>query len=156
MHTPNPASDSITAPAQSLLLVVVPVLVLALSGCALKSDVEESGEFFKKIFRKETYTLYRPDVQQGNVINPDKIARLQIGMDKKQVRYLLGNPVTENVFHKDRWHYAYYLIPGEGERRRYRLILFFSDDQLYKIRKSRGIKELTEESRDESTRAAGS
>ena len=113
-----------------------------LAGCTTKSDFKESGEFFKKIFRKETYSLYRPDIQQGNTVDPAKLARLKLDMSKEQVRYLLGNPVADNVFHKNRWVYTYYLIPGRGERRRYQLVLFFSENRLYKIRKSKEIAEL--------------
>ncbi len=125
------------------------ILVLASAGCSFKSDVEEGSEFFKKIFRKDTYTMYRIDVQQGNTLDPAKLARLEPGMTKEQVRYLFGNPVSDNVFHKNRWNYTYYLMPGEGGIQKYRLILFFDGDRLRDIRKSKQLTELTKEPRKE-------
>ncbi len=139
----------------------IPTLILALSlaaataGCSFKSDVKESGEFFKKIFSKDTYAMYRIDIQQGNTIAPDKLAQLKPGMTKEQVRYLLGNPVADNVFRKDRWHYTYYLIPGTGETEQYRLTLLFDDDRLRDIRKSKQLAKLMQKPRTKKKKPRG-
>ncbi len=156
MRTPNQVSARVSAQVSSRVSGTARSLFLALAlapllaGCTTKSDFKESGEFFKKIFRKETYSLYRPDIQQGNTVDPAKLAQLKLGMSKKQARYLLGNPIAENVFHRNRWVYTYYLIPGRGERRRYQLVLFFSENRLYKIRKSKEIAELERKPRKKS------
>ena len=119
-------------------------IVFPLGGCAPQSDVRESGEFFKRAFDRDTYALYRPDIQQGNAIDPEQLARLRLGMTREQVHYLLGNPVAENVFHKNQWHYIYYLIPGKGNVKRYRLILLFEEDRLVSLRKTKNLAELIE------------
>ena len=115
------------------------ILLLPLVGCSAGDNNEEPG-FFQKIFRKETYRLYRIDIQQGNVLDRQKLSKIKIGMSKEQVRYLLGNPVSENVFHKNRWYYSYYLIPDKGKKEKYRVVLLFAENQLADIQKS---KELT-------------
>jgi len=52
---------------------------------------------------------YVIDVQQGNSIHPDKLAQLQVGMSKEQVRYIMGSPVLESAFNDDHWDYVYTL-----------------------------------------------
>ncbi len=109
------------------LLVAV---TIALTGCSLREEANESKKFFSKIFDKDTYSIYRPDIQQGNAVSPGQLQRLQIGMSKEQVRYLLGSPITHNVFHKNRWDYYYYLIAGTGRKQYDRVTLFFENDRL--------------------------
>ena len=115
----------------STLLVAASVV---LAGCALREGVKDSENFFRKVFDKDTYAMYRPDIQQGNAISPAQFQRLQIGMTKEQVRYLLGSPVTHNVFHENRWDYYYYLITGAGKREYNRVTLFFEDERLSRYR----------------------
>ena len=107
---------------------------IALTGCALQEGVKESESFFRKVFDRDTYSMYRQDIQQGNAISPTLLRRLQIGMSREQVHYLLGSPVTHNVFHKNRWDYYYYLISGTGEKEYNRVTLFFENDRLFRYR----------------------
>ena len=137
---------------RALVLLLCLMLSLGCSGCSLSPDLSESGDFFKKIFRGNTYTLYRMDIQQGNKINPDRLARLKTGMTKDQVRYLLGNPVADNVFHKNRWHYIYYLVPGEGKTEKYSLVLLFDDDRLSATHRSKNLDKLMQETRRKKSR----
>ena len=77
--------------------------------------------------------LYRADVQQGNVITQEMMDKVQIGMDKRQVRYALGTPVLVDVFHQERWDYLYWLkIPGE-ETVLKTLTLYFDNGYLDRI-----------------------
>ncbi len=52
---------------------------------------------------------FSPPIQQGNIIDEQAIARLEPGMTRDQVRFLLGTPVLQNPFRDDRWHYLYYI-----------------------------------------------
>lgn len=58
---------------------------------------------------------YRPSVQQGNWITAEDVALLQKGMTPDQVRYALGSPTLQDMFHPDRWDYPYYYKPGYGD-----------------------------------------
>jgi len=52
---------------------------------------------------------YRIDIQQGNYVTQDMIAKLQPGMSRSQVRFALGTPLIVDPFRTDRWDYAYVL-----------------------------------------------
>ncbi|MFQ5760576.1 MAG: outer membrane protein assembly factor BamE, partial [Acidiferrobacterales bacterium] len=51
------------------------------------------------------FNIYRPEVQQGNVVTQEMVSQLKIGMSRRQVRFLLGTPLIEDPFHQDRWDY---------------------------------------------------
>lgn len=76
---------------------------------------------------------YRIDIQQGNFVSQEMVAKLKRGMSKEQVRYILGTPLVTDIFHADRWDYVYSLErPGEAPVRR-RLAVFFEDDRLARL-----------------------
>ncbi len=49
--------------------------------------------------------IYQPVVQQGNLIDKQRIAELKVGMTKRQVLALLGTPAIHSPFDQDRWDY---------------------------------------------------
>jgi len=78
-------------------------------------------------------SIHQIDIQQGNVVTPELAAQLKPGMDKKQVIFILGNPLITDIFHHDRWDYLYLLQPHKGVTERYHLSLYFADDKLVRI-----------------------
>lgn len=76
---------------------------------------------------------YRLNVQQGNVITQEMVDKLEPGMDKRKVEFILGTPLVTDVFNRDRWDYVYTFKPGGGEMTERRLILFFENDRLVRI-----------------------
>ena len=74
--------------------------------------------------------VYRLDVQQGNIVTQDMVNQLKPGMDKRQVRYIMGTPLLVDSFEDDRWDYFYSLKNGKNEYARERLTLYFSNGQL--------------------------
>jgi outer membrane protein assembly factor BamE len=77
--------------------------------------------------------VYRLDVQQGNVLDEKSISRLEIGMTKRKVSYLVGTPAIRDTFNQDRWDYVYSFQPGGGDRKQRHLSLFFSGENLTRI-----------------------
>lgn len=73
---------------------------------------------------------YRAEVQQGNWITAEQVARLERGMSREQVRFVLGTPTLQDVFHADRWDYTYYHKPGYGEPEVRRFTVWFEGDLL--------------------------
>lgn len=73
---------------------------------------------------------YRADVQQGNWITAEQVARLERGMTREQVRFVLGTPTLRDVFHAERWDYTYYHKPGYGEPEVRRFTVWFEGDLL--------------------------
>ena len=78
-------------------------------------------------------TPYRMEIQQGNYISQDMVARLKPGMSKDQVRFMLGTPLLTDIFHADRWDYVYWREAASGERESRRLSLFFADGKLARV-----------------------
>ncbi len=50
--------------------------------------------------------VYKVDVYQGNLLDPDAVAQVEPGLTKKQVHSLLGSPSIEDPFHASRWDYV--------------------------------------------------
>jgi len=79
------------------------------------------------------YTAYKMDIQQGNDVTRDMIAKLQLGMTRSQVRFALGTPLMVDPFHNDRWDYVYrYMKAGTLTEQR-RLKVHFSNDKLARV-----------------------
>ena len=92
------------------------------------------------IFLFITSCVYRPDLQQGNLLNIENIDRIQINMTKSQIKYLLGGPVIGTPYEKNRWDYIYLYQPrmdtGSNEdSQRYWLIIYFENERVVKIEK---------------------
>ena len=78
--------------------------------------------------------VYKIDIQQGNVVTQDMIDQLRPGMSRRQVRFIMGNPLLTDTFHTNRWDYLYSLQPGGGERQQERMTLIFNEkDQLVSL-----------------------
>ena len=74
------------------------------------------------------------DIPQGNRIDASLVEQLEIGMSRKQVKFLLGTPAIVDLYRPDQWHYIYFLKTGDdGEIEKKRMTLTFSDDLLSKI-----------------------
>ncbi|MDJ0740528.1 MAG: outer membrane protein assembly factor BamE [Gammaproteobacteria bacterium] len=80
-----------------------------------------------------TELVYKPDIQQGNVVSQEQVNELQPGMTKRQVRFLLGTPMLTDVFHADRWDYAYTLGRGSTPSEQRRVTVYFEQDRLVRI-----------------------
>ena len=82
-------------------------------------------------------SVYRPTIQQGNILDPEQVDKLKPGMSKRQVIYVMGTPLLQDPFHKDRWDYVHTIKPGDGaEPTIQRLTLYFDKDDLQRIDKS--------------------
>jgi len=76
-------------------LVIAALVIVNITGCQL---LPENAQL----------RSYRVLVQQGNIIEESKVDALKINMSKKQVIFLMGEPIVNNIFDKNRWDYAYY------------------------------------------------
>ena len=79
--------------------------------------------------------VYKLDIQQGNVITREQVDQLQVGMNRRQVQFVIGAPMITDPFHNDRWDYYYSLQPGSGSKTiaSERVTLQFSGDKLVRI-----------------------
>lgn len=96
------------------------IIILLLPGCSYVPAVP-------------TLTPYKIDIQQGNYVTQEMVAKLKPGMSRSQVRYALGTPLIADPFHADRWDYVYMLHrKGELAEQR-RVTVLFKGDQLERI-----------------------
>ncbi len=84
--------------------------------------------------------VYRPTISQGNLIKAENLEQVEIGMTRSQVRFLLGTPMIDDPFHRDRWDYVYYLKVGRKATTAKRWTsIVFDDDRVSEIRRDQAL-----------------
>lgn len=86
-------------------------------------------------------SVYKVEVQQGNVVTQEMIDKLKPGMTPSQVRFVMGTPLIVDPFHQNRWDYYYYLrrsneTSGESQR----VTVVFKNDLLIAVQGNTRIK----------------
>lgn len=77
--------------------------------------------------------LYKVAIQQGNVITQDMVDKLKPGMTRRQVAFVMGEPVIQDPFDNTKWVYLYSIdVPGVFSQQS-RLILSFDEDDLLAV-----------------------
>lgn len=84
-------------------------------------------------------SIHRPPVQQGNVLDKEALAQLKPGLSKRQVKFILGDPVLVDPFHANRWDYVYWLKPKAENPTLKRLVIYF-DNELVSRMESEGVE----------------
>lgn len=76
--------------------------------------------------------VYRVDIPQGNYLEQKTIDKIQVGMTKEQVKFVLGSPVLIDAFDKDTWNYVYRFKSGRSEKLNMQksFTIKFEDDKL--------------------------
>lgn len=101
------------------ILRLAPLLVLSLAACSATGI--------------PGITPYKINVQQGNVVTQDMLAKLKPGMTHSQVRYVMGTPMIADPFHPDRWDYVYMFSKHGGKPQERRITVVFDKDRLAHI-----------------------
>jgi outer membrane protein assembly factor BamE len=84
--------------------------------------------------------VYRANIAQGNLIKQEDLDQAELGMTRNQIRFLLGTPMVDDPFHKDRWDYVYYLKIGRKDATAKRWVsVFFEEDRVSEIRKEQEL-----------------
>ena len=105
-----------------LFLILIQIAMITVSGCQLLPDNAQLKS-------------YRVLVQQGNVIDESKVDSLKINMTKEEVIFLMGEPVVNNIFDKERWDYVYYKKRDPEETQLNMVSIFFKDENIYSMKK---------------------
>ena len=77
--------------------------------------------------------VYRINVEQGNVLTEEMVEQLRPGLNRRQVRYIMGTPLIEDSFHENRWDYRYMLRNGNELLSETQLTLWFEGDELVRV-----------------------
>ncbi len=129
---------------------LIPALLLALttSGCSTTKDTTADNLLGKTMGEIELLnfsvpefsipeipgvSIYRADIYQGNIVKQDMVDQLKPGMNKRQVRYVMGSPLIIDPFHQERWDYFYSKKSDGKLEQQQRITLFFGQNKLVRI-----------------------
>ena len=96
-----------------------------------------------------TFTPYKVDIRQGNLITQDMRAKLKIGMTQAQVKAALGAPLINDAYHANRWDYFYSLEQQGKVVESQRLTLYFDKNVLARIDDATPLKSFSEPAKQE-------
>ena len=77
--------------------------------------------------------VYQIDVVQGNYIDNEKLAQVELGMTQQQIVYVLGSPMLIDQFDSSKWYYIRYIKPGGEPVQQSQILLTFEGNQLVSI-----------------------
>jgi outer membrane protein assembly factor BamE len=84
--------------------------------------------------RRFSLKPYKVNIQQGNFLEAEDIERIDEGMSRSQVRFLLGTPMISDAFNTQRWDYVFYLKIGRtGDIIQSRFTVFFEGDTVARV-----------------------
>jgi outer membrane protein assembly factor BamE len=84
--------------------------------------------------------VYKLPTRQGNAIEQKDLDKLQVGMTREQVRFIMGTPVATSSFRSDRWDYYGYYKPPRGQPYSRTVSLFFEGDTLVRMEGEKPVK----------------
>lgn len=73
---------------------------------------------------------HKIDIQHGNYVDQQMVAKLKPDMTRSQVRFILGTPLVADVFHPNRWDYVYLTGKAGDVRRQRKITIVFDGDRL--------------------------
>jgi outer membrane protein assembly factor BamE len=100
------------------------ILIFCLTGCALPQ---------LKMPDLKIPRVYKLTVQQGNVITQEMVDRLEPGMSRSQVEYVMGRPVLNDPFEDDEWVYLYSIEIPDFFTQVVKMVLTFEGNTLVTI-----------------------
>ena len=112
-------------PSRWPLLSVATFALLGITGC--QSTLQNSDSFLGVI------TPYRIEIVQGNAITAEQAQALKPGMNRAQVRDVLGTPLLADVFHGERWDYVFTIRRPGMEPQSRRVVVLFTGDQFKSV-----------------------
>ena len=79
------------------------------------------------------FTPHRMVIQQGNYVTEDAVAKIKPGMSRSQVRFLLGSPLLNDMFHANRWDYLYRIERQGKAPEEKNLTVYFDKDVVSRV-----------------------
>ena len=85
------------------------------------------------------FGVHRIDIQQGNLVTQEQLAKVKPGMSRNDVRNTLGTPLMQDVFHANRWDY--YFTNEQGTKygpfgrdtQKYHVTILFENEKVANI-----------------------
>ncbi len=85
------------------------------------------------------FGVHRIDIQQGNLVTQEQVAKIKPGMSRLDVRTALGTPLLQDVFNGNRWDYYFSLDQGTKygpfgrDKQQYKVTVLFENDKVAKV-----------------------
>jgi outer membrane protein assembly factor BamE len=77
--------------------------------------------------------IHKIDIQQGNVVIQENLAKVKPGMSRAEVRTILGTPLLTDAFHANRWDYYFYNAKGGREVEKNRITVVFENEKVARV-----------------------
>jgi len=95
-------------------------LILLLAGCSVAQGF--------------SLRPYRMNIQQGNFLETKDVDRVEVGMTRSQVRFLIGTPMVADPFNVERWDYVFFFKVGRTRNEiSSQLTIWFEEDRVVRI-----------------------
>ncbi|BDW10168.1 hypothetical protein PSHI8_02500 [Polynucleobacter sp. SHI8] len=128
----KPSSSILGTHFQGLLALSLCMLTL-LSACTSLDNKPITDKIDRPIISK-LFNPYRPDIVQGNFVSKEQLESIRPGMNKEQVKQILGTPLVIDMYHPNRWDYVFSYLSGQTQETEIRKVtLTFNGVQLAKI-----------------------
>ncbi len=73
---------------------------------------------------------YRPERQQGQIVEQEQLLQVKVGMSQRDVALLIGEPLLTHPFGKNQWIYTYYLWKQDDSEVKRNIIIDFDKNNL--------------------------
>ena len=126
-------SNNRTTPSVTFTLGKWVLLTCALVGLTACQNLTNLSEDSKSKLGK-VLKPYRPDMVQGNFISKEQLEKVKLGMDREEVKVVLGTPLITSVMHPNRWDYVFAFKRGDTQLVEQRQVtLIFEKELLIKV-----------------------
>ena len=128
MHSNIRTSPSVTFTLGKWVLLAC--ALVSLTACQNLTNLsEDSKSKLGKVLKP-----YRPDMVQGNFISKEQLEKVKLGMDREEVKVVLGTPLITSVMHPNRWDYVFAFKRGDTQLVEQRQVtLIFEKELLIKV-----------------------
>lgn len=84
------------------------------------------------------FGVHKIDIQQGNLVTQEQLAKVKPGMSRQDVKNLLGTPLLQDVFNANRWDYLFSDERGKygpfgRDTQKFKVTVMFADEKVAKI-----------------------
>ncbi len=109
-------SNRTTALRITRALPLLALLAVSIGGCS-------------SVYVPSFIKVYQPDIAQGNVLEPEQVAKVQVGMSQSDVNQILGTPALQDIFHRNqRETYVFYDKRGKNKAFQHTLVVLYDAD----------------------------
>jgi len=114
---------------------ILPFLIFALASLDASASIDNFFDGISSSIEKtlSDYKLkpFEISIEQGRLIDSESLNKIDTGLSREQVIYLLGKPSTSSPFLTDQWNYLYF--NNTDQKKIKTLVVYFKNEKVYKI-----------------------